>query len=70
MLFKFGYPLILATSGTILVTTSGNYFLGSFRNLEAVALLAVGYKVATIGIMILIAPFQLAYEPYVFSNKK
>ncbi|MFZ1290813.1 MAG: oligosaccharide flippase family protein [Melioribacteraceae bacterium] len=69
MIFKFGYPLILATSGTMLVNTTGNYFLGAFRNLEEVAVLAVAYKVATIGIMVLIAPFQLAYEPYVFNNK-
>lgn len=69
ILFKFGYPLILATSGTMLVNTSGNYFLGAFKSLEDVAVLAVAYKVASIGIMVLIAPFQLAYEPYVFSNK-
>ena len=69
LLFKFGYPLILATSGTMLVNTSGNYFLGAFRSLENVAVLAVAYKVASIGIMVLIAPFQLAYEPYVFNNK-
>lgn len=69
MLFRFGYPLILATSGTMLVTTTGNYFLGAFRNLEEVAVLAIAYKVATIGIMVLIAPFQLAYEPYAFNNK-
>ncbi|MCB0731570.1 MAG: oligosaccharide flippase family protein [Ignavibacteriae bacterium] len=69
MLFKFGYPLILATSGTMLVTTTGNYFLGAFRNLEEVAVLAIAYKVGTVGIMVLIAPFQLAYEPYVFNNK-
>ncbi len=69
MLFKFGYPLIFVTSGVILINTSGNYFLGIFRNLEEVALLSIAYKVASISVMILIAPFQLAFEPYVFNNK-
>lgn len=68
-LYKFGYPLILATSGSILVNTSGNYFLGIFRSLEEVALFAIAFKLSTIGVMVLIAPFQLTYEPYIFNNK-
>jgi len=69
MLLRFGYPLIMATSGGILVNTAGNYFLGYFRNLEEVALFAIAYKIASISVMVLIAPFQLAFEPYIFNNK-
>lgn len=68
-LSKFGYPLIFATSGTILINTFGNYFLGIFRSLEEVAIFAIAYKIASISVMVLIAPFQLAFEPYIFNNK-
>ncbi len=69
MLFKFGFPLIFAMSGDLILYTSGNYFLGHFSNLEEVALFALALKIAQISIMVLIGPFQMAYEPFVFSHQ-
>ncbi len=69
MLFKFGFPLIFAMSGDLILYTSGNYFLGHFGNLEEVALFALALKIAQISIMVLIGPFQMAYEPFVFSHQ-
>ncbi|MCP5064833.1 MAG: polysaccharide biosynthesis protein [Ignavibacteriae bacterium] len=68
-LLKFGFPLIFAMSGDLIVNTSGNYFLGHFRTLEEVGAFALAYKIASISIMVLIGPFQMAYEPYIFSNQ-
>jgi len=68
-LFLFGFPLIFAMSGDLIINTSGNYFLGHFRSLEEVGAFALAYKIASISIMILIGPFQMAFEPYIFSNQ-
>jgi len=68
-LLRFGFPLIFAMSGDIIINTSGNYLLGHFHDLELVAIFSLAYKISTISIMILIGPFQMAYEPYIFRNK-
>ncbi len=68
-LLKFGFPLIFAMSGDLILYTSGNYFLGHFSNLKEVALFSLALKIAQISIMILVGPFQLAYEPFVFSHQ-
>jgi len=68
-LLKFGFPLIFAMSGDLIINTSGNYFLGHFRTLEEVGAFSLAYKLASISIMVLIGPFQMAYEPYIFSNQ-
>ena len=68
-LFKFGFPLIFAMSGDLIINTSGNYLLGYFNNLEEVAIFSLAYKIAAISIMLLIGPFQMAYEPFIFRNK-
>ena len=68
-LIRFGFPLIFAMSGDLIINTSGNFLLGHFRNLDDVALYSLAYKIASISIMVLIGPFQMAYEPYIFKNK-
>jgi len=69
-LLVFGAPLILAMSGDLLLNTFGVYFLGYFRNLETVATYTLSFKIAQITLIVLIIPFQLAYEPFVYSNLK
>jgi O-antigen/teichoic acid export membrane protein len=68
-LFRFGSPLIFAMAGGLIMNTVGIYLLGIFRNLEEVAIFSLAYKVAMICIMLVIGPFQMAYEPFVFKNK-
>jgi O-antigen/teichoic acid export membrane protein len=65
----FGFPLIFAMSGDLVILTVGNYLLGYFKGLQEVAIWALGLKLASISVMILIIPFQMAYEPYIFKLK-
>lgn len=68
-LIKFGFPLIFAMSGDLIINTYGSYQLGANSGLEDVAIFSLAYKIAIITVMVLIGPFQMAYEPYVFKNK-
>lgn len=68
-LIKFGFPLIFAMSGDLIINTYGSYQLGAHSGLEEVAIFSLAYKIAIITVMVLIGPFQMAYEPYVFKNK-
>lgn len=69
LLYNFGFPLIFAMSGDLIINTSGNYLLGYFNNFEEVAIFSLAYKIAAISIMVLIGPFQMAYEPFIFREK-
>jgi O-antigen/teichoic acid export membrane protein len=68
-LFIFGFPLIFAMVGNIATDTSAIYFLSYFQGLEDVAIYSLGYKIASITGIVLILPFELAYEPFVYANK-
>lgn len=65
----FGFPLVFAMFGHLAADTSAVYFLSYFKNLEEVAIYSLGYKIASVTGIILILPFELAYEPFVYSNK-
>lgn len=67
-LLKFGFPLIFAMAGNLLMNTSAVYFMGYFKGLEQVAIYSLAFKIASIAEMVVILPFQMAYEPFVFAN--
>jgi O-antigen/teichoic acid export membrane protein len=67
-LLKFNLPLVFAMSGFMITNGSAVYFLSYFVSLEEVAIYSLGFKMAEISSMVLILPFQLAYEPFVYSN--
>ena len=67
-LLVFGAPLILAMAGDLLLNTAGSFFLGRFESYEEVATYTMAFKIAQISLIVLIIPFQLAYEPFVYSN--
>ncbi len=67
-LLVFGAPLILAMIGDLLLNTVGSFLLGKFESYEEVATYTMAFKIAQISLIVLIVPFQLAYEPYVYSN--
>ncbi len=67
-LLVFGAPLILAMAGDLLLNTVGSFFLGRFESYEDVATYTMAFKIAQISLIVLIIPFQLAYEPFVYSN--
>ena len=67
-LLRFSLPLVFVMSGGLITDASAIYFLGYFRSLEDVAIYSLGYKMAQVSYIAFIAPFQLAYEPFVFAN--
>ncbi len=67
-ILSFGFPLVFAMTADLVLDTSALYFLGYFTDLRTVAIYSIGYKLAQIGGMVLILPFQLAFEPFVFAN--
>lgn len=68
-IFHFGYPLIFAMSGDLITSTTAVYFLTFFHGLTEVAIYSLGFKLAQIATMIIIGPFQMAYEPYIYSQQ-
>jgi O-antigen/teichoic acid export membrane protein len=67
-LFLFGFPLVFSMSGSLVMQSSSYYFLGYFNRLEDVAILGLASKISSIAEIVLISSFQIAYEPFVFSN--
>ena len=68
VLVRYGSPLILVMSGRLITDTVALFFLGHFRSLEEVAVYSLGYKLAQIAGILLILPFQLEYEAFVYAN--
>lgn len=67
-LLKFGLPLLLSMTAQFVMGGSSVYFLGFFGNLEVVAIYSLGSKLAQVIGILLILPFQLAFQPFVFEN--
>lgn len=67
-LLRFGFPLVFSMSGHTAIGAVGIYLLSYFAGLEAVAIYALGWKLAGLVIVVLIYPFSLAFEPYVFAG--
>lgn len=67
-LLKFGFPLVFSMTGQTAIGAVGIYLLSYFAGLEAVAIYALGWKLAGLIIVVLIYPFSLAFEPYVFAS--
>lgn len=64
----YGFPLVFAMSADLVLDTTAFYFIGFFSDLKSVAIYSIGYKLAQVAGMILILPFQLALEPFIFAN--
>lgn len=67
-LVRFGFPLIFSMLGQTIMGASSIYFLSYFKGLEAVAIYSLGCKLAQVLGIVLVLPFQLAYQPFVFAN--
>jgi O-antigen/teichoic acid export membrane protein len=68
VLVRYGSPLILVAAGHLITDSAALFFLGHFRSLEEVAVYSLGYKLAQIAGMVLILPFQMEYEIFVYAN--
>lgn len=67
-LIKYGFPLIFARSGDLIVGLVALTLLSTFVSFKHVALYNLASKISTIMSLILVLPFQLALEPYVFNR--
>lgn len=67
-LLGFGFPLIFSGVAWFIISAADRYFLAHFKGLEVVAIYSLGYKVASILLIIVVNPFQLAYGPFTFAN--
>ncbi len=67
-LMKFGFPLIFSMSSELVIVGAGIYILSLFSGLETVAIYSLGQKLAMVLAMVLILPFQLSFQPFIFAN--
>lgn len=68
-LLIFGFPLTFFMLGGFINESSSIYLLSYFTDLEQVAIYSLGYKIAGVVTIVLMLPFELAYEPFVFAHK-
>jgi O-antigen/teichoic acid export membrane protein len=69
-LLRFGFPLIFSDVAYLIMGGSSIYFLSYFYGLDVVATYSLGAKLASVVVMAVILPFQLAFQPYVYSHLK
>ena len=67
-LFHFGMPLAMSSFGQFAITGASIYFLSFLSGFESVAVFSLGHKLASVLLMALVLPFQLSFQPYVFSQ--
>lgn len=67
-LLNFGVPLSMSSFGQFAITGASIYFLSILSGLESVAIFSLGQKLASVLLMLLVIPFQLSFQPYVFSQ--
>ncbi len=64
----YGFPLVFAMSGDLVTDAASIFFLGRFAGLSQVAIYSIGCKLAQVATLVLINPFQVACEPFVYSH--
>ena len=67
-LLRFGSPLVFSMLGWLILNSADRYFLAYYRDLSEVGIYGLGYKVGLLVQMAVIAPFQLAWGPFVFAQ--
>jgi len=67
-LFQFGAPLTVSAVGQFTMGGASVYLLSYFAGLEVVAIYSLSQKLASILPIVVSLPFQLAFQPLVFSN--
>jgi O-antigen/teichoic acid export membrane protein len=67
-LARFGFPLVFSMSSELVITGASVYFLSLFSGLEAVAIYSLGLKLAMALGIILILPFHMSFQPFIFAS--
>jgi O-antigen/teichoic acid export membrane protein len=67
-LIRFGFPLVISMAGSSIIAQASVYFLSYFTDLEVVAVYSLGFKLSQLLLITIVLPFQLSFQPFVFSN--
>ena len=67
-MIRFGFPLMFMRGGDLVFDASILYMLGYFTSSTDVGIFSLATKLASILLVLLITPFQLSYEPYIYSQ--
>lgn len=67
-LLRFGVPLSISAFGQFTITGASIYIISSHSGLNSVAVYSLGQKLASVLLMVLVLPFQLSFQPFVFSQ--
>ncbi len=69
-LLRFGVPLVVVSSGTIILNMADRYFLRIFSTQEQVGLYHLGYQIGMVLFLLLVQPLNLIWPPMLFSAAK
>jgi O-antigen/teichoic acid export membrane protein len=69
-LLNFGFPLIFAMSGMMIISSLDRYFIVHYGGLEDVGIYSLAARIAAMLMMVIVTPFQLAWGPYLFQKEK
>jgi len=67
-LLRFGVPLSISAFGQFAITGASIYLISFHSGLDSVAVYSLGQKLASVLLMVLVLPFQLSFQPFVFSQ--
>lgn len=67
-LLKFGVPLVAPQTAQSFMLAATLYLLSFYSDLQSVAIFSLGQKLAQIFSIILVTPFQLAFQPFIFAH--
>lgn len=67
-LLRFGFPLIFSITGQSFSAAATMYLLSFLLNLESVAIFSLSQKLSQIMIILLIVPFQLSFQPFIYAH--
>jgi O-antigen/teichoic acid export membrane protein len=67
-LFDFGFPLIFASAGMLILNVFDRFFLLYYRGLVDVGIYTLSIRIAAILDLMVITPFQLAWAPFLFEK--
>ncbi|MHC4988524.1 MAG: lipopolysaccharide biosynthesis protein, partial [Planctomycetota bacterium] len=67
-LLRFGMPLSISAFGQFAITGASIYLISFHSGLDSVAVYSLGQKLASVLLMVLVLPFQLSFQPFVFSQ--
>lgn len=66
-MLSFGLPYLPTAGFMYVISTADRFALGAFVSMETVGLYALGAKIGTIGMVLLMRPIDLVWSPFIYS---